>query len=553
LTPLFGAIAATYEQYEHGRNLIERSIDISSRELMEVNERLRVESRQRYRLLADNATDVVARWDRRGLCTYISPSCRTFLGYEPEELLGRSALRLVHPNDVHLLRSGIKQVLAGAQRLAVILRLKHRQKGWIWFESSGRAVRNESGRVLEFQTASRDVDKRVEAYESLHTMSTRLTALIESLSGGVVLEDENGRIVLANRPLCDTLGLELSADALRGGDSGEVCKKAAALFVDGDRFCARIDELRSQRMRVVNERLVMLDGRALERDYVPVDVEGEFFGHLWHYRDITDRVAAQQRIVALNQELRAANARLQRGLDNEREQVRVLEELNTMKSDFVSGVSHELRTPLASIIGFAQTLISDRSMPDDTQTEFLGIILHEGRRLAKLINDLLDLARIESGRIQVEKQPTDIAALVASAVDTMSMQAQSQSITVSFPRPDSPIIADVDPDRIAQVVVNLLSNAVKFTQPGGSVRICVGHEDDALVIGVTDTGLGIPPEDIQNLFTKFYRVHRPGMDIRGTGLGLAIVKQLIDLHSGTIEVASTPGVGSTFTIRLPKQ
>lgn len=553
MRPLFDAISATYQQYEQSRVLFERSIDISSRELMEANEKLRRESREQFRLLAENATDVVATWDKRGLCTYISPSCRFFLGVEPEELIGRSVLRFIHPDDFHLLRGGIRQVLGGAERVAVILRLKHHERGWLWFESSAKAVRNNRGRVVEFQTSSRDVEERVHAYESLRTTSSRLGALIDSLSGGVVLEDEDRRVVLANQPFCTMFRLSLVPNDLIGVDCRSISELSTPLFTDAGAFRNRVEEILVDRRKVVNERIEMADGRTFLRDYVPVSVDDQFFGHLWHYRDITERVTSHKRIEALNEELRAANERLRRGLDYEKEQVRILEELNTMKSDFVSSVSHELRTPLASIIGFAQSLLSDRAMPDEIQTEFLGIILQEGRRLAKLINDMLDLARIESGRIEVEKKTTDLASLVATAVETIAMQANGQSIDLRYPRPDHPIMAECDPDRIAQVVVNLLSNAVKFTPNGGSVRVCLREEDNDVFISVIDTGLGIPKEDIPNLFTRFYRVHRPGMDIRGTGLGLAIVKQLLDLHAGSIDVTSTPGMGSTFTVRLPKQ
>lgn len=553
LAPLFDAISATYQQYEEGRALVERSIDISSRELMEANEKLRRESREQFRLLAENATDVVATWDKRGLCTYISPSCRAFLGCNPDEVIGKSVVRLIHPDDFHLLRGGVRQVLAGGDHIAVILRLKHRQRGWVWFESSAKAVRNRSDRVVEFQTSSRDVEERVQAYESLRMTSSRLGSLIDSLSGGVILEDEERRVVLANQPFCTMFHLAVSPDNLTGADYRTISESSAPLSSDAKAFQERMEEILAERARVVNERIEMADGRSLLRDYVPVSVDNHFFGHLWHYRDITERVASQNRIEALNKELRAANERLRRGLDYEKEQVRILEELNTMKSDFVSSVSHELRTPLASIIGFAQSLLSDRAMQDEIQTEFLEIILQEGRRLAKLINDMLDLARIESGRIEVEKKPTDLTSLVASAVEAITMQASDQSIELSYPRPDHPIMAECDPDRIAQIVVNLLSNAVKFTPNGGSVRLCLREDESDAFISVIDTGLGIPEEDLPNLFTRFYRVHRPGMEIRGTGLGLAIVKQLLDLHAGSIDVASRPGLGSTFTVRLPKK
>lgn len=231
---------------------------------------------------------------------------------------------------------------------------------------------------------------------------------------------------------------------------------------------------------------------------------------------------------------------------------KALQKLDVMKNEFISSVSHELRTPLASIIGFAQTLQLDPDLPVETRNEFLQIIHDEGKRLAKLINDLLDLARIESGRIQLEKRQENLVALLKRALESVAMFADSKRITLTFETDVEELQTQLDPDRFTQMIVTVIGNAVKFTPQGGAVRVTAKTADKKIYISVADNGLGIPEEDLPHLFEKFYRVHRAGLDIRGTGLGLAIAKQLVELHGGNIHVESTENHGSTFTITLPQ-
>jgi PAS domain S-box-containing protein len=245
--------------------------------------------------------------------------------------------------------------------------------------------------------------------------------------------------------------------------------------------------------------------------------------------------------------------------DRDRELADSLQKLNELKNEFVSSVSHELRTPLASIMGFAQTLLRDPNLPTETAQKFLNIILEDGQRLSRLVEDLLDLSRIESGRVQIVKSRVNLFDVIDYAAHIANAGAAAKAITLDVERPAEQILVALDRDRITQVLVNLLDNAVKFTPQNGSVSVRVetsaeeGSElgTEAVCVRVRDTGIGIPEHELPRLFEKFYRVNQPGKEIRGTGLGLAIAKQIVELHGGTITVASAPNIGSTFAVTLP--
>ncbi len=240
--------------------------------------------------------------------------------------------------------------------------------------------------------------------------------------------------------------------------------------------------------------------------------------------------------------------------DRERQHVGALHKLNEMKNEFVSQVSHELRTPLASIIGFAQTLLRSPNLAPEKAQQFLTIILDDGRRLERLVEDLLDISRIESGKTTLITEPTDIQRLLEYAASIIATEADSKRITLQRHFAHTPTIKpSLDHDRMTQVFVNLLANAVKFTPPDGIITISTQNNAGTLCISIADTGVGIPPEDVPRLFEKFYRAKQrdeSGKEIRGTGLGLAIAKQITELHGGTIHAESTLGKGSVFTVIL---
>jgi signal transduction histidine kinase len=228
------------------------------------------------------------------------------------------------------------------------------------------------------------------------------------------------------------------------------------------------------------------------------------------------------------------------------------EQLDRMKDDFVLTASHELRSPLTSVQGFAELLMMDRDSLTQRQVETVEIILDNCRHLVRLLNDLLDLARSDAGRLAIRPQPTDLGPLIEDVVRTMRGQTEvsAQSLTERID-PNLPLI-EAEPDRIRQILVNLVTNAHEYSPEGASIEVNARVADDDVEIDVIDNGPGIPPAQLEHIFERFVRGDA-GLTQRvgGTGLGLAISKSLIELHGGTIAVDSEVGRGSTFTIRLP--
>jgi signal transduction histidine kinase len=228
------------------------------------------------------------------------------------------------------------------------------------------------------------------------------------------------------------------------------------------------------------------------------------------------------------------------------------DELDRLKDEFVLTASHELRSPLTSVQGFAELLMLDKDSLTPRQLETVEIILDNCRHLVRLLNDLLDLARSDAGRLSIRPQPTEVAPLIEDVVRTMRAQteAASQSLTEQV-EPGLPQI-NVEPDRIRQILVNLLTNAHEYTPEGASIGVAARAVGDEVEISVSDNGPGIPPDQLERIFERFTRGDA-GLTQRvgGTGLGLAISKSLVELHGGSIGAESAVGQGSTFHVRLP--
>jgi signal transduction histidine kinase len=226
--------------------------------------------------------------------------------------------------------------------------------------------------------------------------------------------------------------------------------------------------------------------------------------------------------------------------------------LDRVKDEFVLTASHELRSPLTSVQGFAELLMLERDQLSSKQVETVEIILDNTRHLTRLLNDLLDLARSDAGRLTIKPVRTDTASLVDEAVRTIRGQTDAADQTIEETvDPDLPPLV-VDPDRIRQVLINLLTNAHEYCPSGARIAVSAKRVGDEVEVRVTDDGPGIPPAQLEHIFERFTRGDA-GLTQRvgGTGLGLAISKSLVELHGGTIGAESTPGGGSDFHLRLP--
>ncbi len=227
-----------------------------------------------------------------------------------------------------------------------------------------------------------------------------------------------------------------------------------------------------------------------------------------------------------------------------------LRESEQLKTELIAIVSHELRTPLASMLGFTSLLLQRETDPR-TQLHYLNIINAQSRRLAALLDDFLNLQRLEEGRLQLENQTVDMATLLREQAQLFSAESDRHKLELRLDERQLPVRGD--PDRLAQVVGNLLSNAIKYSPSGGLVEIVGERENGTVRISVRDEGLGIPPDQQERIFTKFFRGNAAASGIAGSGLGLAFARAVVEAHGGEISFSSETGKGTVFRIELPTQ
>ncbi len=357
-------------------------------------------------------------------------------------------------------------------------------------------------------------------------LEVRLQRLVDQLTHGIILEDENRRVVLANHGFCEMFRVPVDPSVLVGGDCEAMAKQAKEAFVDPDGFMARVDEVLRERQEVRHDVLTLRDGRVLERDYVPIFVDERYRGHLWSYRDVTSASEAERALAEARDAAEAATE---------------------AKDAFLAHMSHELRTPLTVVLGASQLLASSR--PTAEQREFVEAITKSGKVLLGLIDDVLDYSKMRAGSFDVVSKSFHLREAIEDAVETQRGPARAKGLQLHLDfEPNLPSYASSDPLRLKQVVINLVSNAVKYTRHG-VVRVSASSPAQGrLRVEVHDTGGGVEPDLLPKLFDPFRRGH--DVKVHGTGLGLAISRQIIERLGGEIGAESEHGYGSTFWFEI---
>ena len=344
-----------------------------------------------------------------------------------------------------------------------------------------------------------------ELYQSVAEEKERSEAILGNIADGIVAVDRDGAIVLWNS----------MAEQVTGVPAGEAVGRRVVEVLQR--------ELASEEGEPSGERGVAIARGGKEiwlslTEAIMRDAAGAILGRIFAFRDVSSERAVEQ-----------------------------------LKSDFVATVSHELRTPLTSIYGFAETLLrQDVAFAEAERTTFLGYIASESERLIGIVDDLLNVARLEAGMVGIATAPVDVAAVVRRTVAAFEEAARANGHRFELDLPEGPLEADADDARLEEVMAHLVDNAVKFSPDGGTVTIAARRRGDAVEVRVEDEGLGISPGDRQRIFTKFVRGEAgPLASTQGTGVGLFLARGLLAAMGGRIWVESEEGAGSSFAFELP--
>jgi len=379
--------------------------------------------------------------------------------------------------------------------------------------------------------------------QALFTAGALQQAILTSANFSIIATDEKGIIQHFN----------VGAERMLGYTAAEVVNKASPSDMHDPHEVAA-------RARALSVELATPIAAGFEAMSFKASRGVEDIHELTYVRKDGSRFPAIVSITALRDEHRNVIGYLLIGSDNSARKhdelklstaMAAAESANLAKSDFLSSMSHELRTPLSAILGFAQLMESGSPPPTDSQQRSIEQILKAGWHLLELINEILDLAQIEAGKMRLSLEPISLIEVLTECRSMIETQARARDISVTFPRPDVQIFVDGDRTRLKQVLINLLSNAVKYNKVSGSVAVaCVLSTPGRVRVRVTDTGEGLCPDKLSQLFQPFNRLGKEtGID-EGTGIGLMLSKRLIELMSGEIGVQSTVGVGSEFWIEL---
>ena len=403
----------------------------------------------------------------------------------------------------------------------------------------------ESARLRQLNDELRaTVADRERAEQALQRAYGENRAVTEAVNDNLFMVDATGRLVWWNRHVETCTGR--SAQELRGlfatelvdvRDRAAMAKAVTRVFSDGQ--------------GIVEARLLTVAGPV---DYQfngvrVLDDHGRLLGMASSGRDISERKRNEEALRRLNEELEERVAHRTTQLLAAKDEA---ERANLAKSDFLSRMSHELRTPMNAVLGFAQLLEMDgaRALSDE-QREYARHIRRAGDHLLALINDVLDLAQVEAGKLSVRLEPVLLASVIDDSLELLRDRARARGISIDVHSSDGPARVLADRMRLKQVVLNLLSNAVKYNCERGAVTLAWSVEGGALRLNITDTGAGLTAEQLPRLFMPFERLDAHMIAVEGTGIGLALSKHLMRLMAGDIGVESRPGVGSTFWITLP--
>ena len=617
---------------------------------------------KRYRHLIESVQDIIYKVSVDGYFTYVNPVVKERLGFSEDEIIGQHFTTLVLPAYQESLINFYTEMVQNKEESTYNeFPIKSKSGQIVWIGQNVRRIENDDDSI-ELVAVARDITERKTTEDTLRATQARFGNLISNLQKGVLVEDEHHTIILTNQLFCDLFEITKAPNDLVGINCFTLIDDVKKLFKNPEEFVVRVEEILNKREIVIDEQIELVDGRIVERNYIPIFLEGQYKGHLFNYSDVTDKYLAHEQLRKSEEKYRGILDNMELGLlevDNnhtilraydrfcemlgytneelvgqnakelflpeaeteivdERQEERekgeassyelslikkdgtpiwvlisgapimdehgdvvasmgihyditarklleqelakakvIAEEARQAEKQFLANMSHEIRTPLNAIIGMTHLMFDTR--PTNEQFEYLDILKTSADFLHSLISDLLDMAKIEAGRIEIHKHPFELVGLLRTIQRVFQIKLDSSPVEIN-------LLTDVkisgnylgDDLLLNQILLNIIGNAEKFTEQG-SIDIMVKLQREELdtcwiEFKISDTGIGIPENKLDLIFQKFKQVDsEQGHKHKGTGLGLAITKQLVELQGGTIVVRSREGEGTTFIVTLPFQ
>jgi len=470
-------------------------------------------SQEKYRTLVETTEDFVWEVDRNGLYTYCSPQVESLLGYRPEDMLGKTPFEFMAAEEADAVAGKFSEIAGKEQAFSLLENINlHRDGSKVVLETSGVPFFDAGGRLAGYRGIDRNITVRKQAEEEL-----RLAASVfENVSEGILITDVGGTIQSVNQAY-----------------------KTITRFSE--------EELVGKNPRILQSG--KHDRNFYEQMWASISGSGHWQGEIWNRRKDGEVFPQWATINAIKDNRGRTTNYVGVVWD-----ISELKASQRMKEEFITTISHELRTPLTSVLvslGMLKTNMQEQ-LPEQAQ-KLITLAHSNSRRLVRLISDLLDIEKIEAGKMAFHFERLELITLVHRVIEDSKALAEEAQVSMSCQTRITDDWIKGDADRLMQALTNLLSNAIKYSPPGESVEIVVQEHGTMLRIGVTDHGPGIPLEFHDQIFKKFAQVELPdGGGKPGTGLGLSIAKLIVQQHGGQIDFQSGPGVRTVFFIDLPR-
>ncbi len=611
-------------------------------------------------LIAEDNINAVIIADADGRIEWVNKSFTNITGYHLNEVKGKKPGHLLQggQSSNETKRFMHEQLSKGNDFNAEIVNYSKDGRPY-WINVQCQAIKDASGKINGFFAIEEDITEKKLSSQRLQESEKRLSALITNLHSGILVEDENRKIVLANALFCEMFNIAATPEMLTGTDRSQLALHADEIFKKPADFIRDIEKLLDEKKLVIDDILQLQDGRYFSRDYIPIYIEDVYRGHLWKYTDITAQKHAENALLIREEKYRGIIANMNLGLlevdtneiiqfannsfcemsgystdelignyapllfidkdalpiseeknikrvagvsdayemqarnkkgepkwwlisgaprynddgemvgsigihlditDHKLMEVQlkaakeVAENAQAAEQEFLANMSHEIRTPLNAIAGMTY-LLQDTPVSDEQQ-EYLDVVQSSTDILLRLVTNILDISKIEAGKIEANIKEIDIMHLLKGLEKTIRIQHKNSDVKIVFEYPGTPAhYMESDDLMITQVLLNLLSNASKFTTTGQiklQAELYSNHDDKVLFnVMISDTGKGMSKQEQNSIFEKFVQGGDEDSRAKGTGLGLAITKKLIEFLKGTIYVQSREGEGTKFTISIP--